>query len=157
MPVAPADLERAGLRLDIETREPADGAAAPAAVATVTLDRPRRRNAMTPGMWRGLAGVGRALPPEVRIVVITGAGPTFSAGIDLRLLSAEGVPGEEPLPDPRSAGFEAWIADCQAGFSWLRGPGSSRSRLYAGTRSAPDSSSPSRATCGCSAMTRRSA
>jgi enoyl-CoA hydratase/carnithine racemase len=123
MPVAPPDLERAGLRLDIETREPADGRAAAAAVATVTLDRPRRRNAMTPGMWRGLAGVGRALPPEVRVVVITGAGPTFSAGIDLRLLSAEGVPGEEPLPDPRSAGFEDWLAECQAGFSWLRRPG----------------------------------
>src|SRR5580704_17589826 len=122
MSIAPADLERAGLRLDIDTREQAAGAGAAAAVATVTLDRPRRRNAMTPGMWRGLAGIGRALPPEVRVVVIRGAGETFSAGIDLRLLSAEGVAGEEPLPDPRGAGFEAWIADCQAGFSWLRRP-----------------------------------
>ena len=122
MSVAPADLERAGLRLDIDTREQAEGAAAAATVATITLDRPRRRNAMTPGMWRGLAGVGRALPPGVRVVVIRAAGPTFSAGIDLRLLSAEGVPGEEPLPDPRSEGFEAWLADCQAGFSWLRRP-----------------------------------
>jgi enoyl-CoA hydratase/carnithine racemase len=122
MPIAPADLERAGLRLDIDTREQAEGAGSPAAVATVTLDRPRRRNAMTPGMWRGLAAIGHALPPEVHVVVIRGAGETFSAGIDLRLLSAEGVPGEEPLPDPRSAGFEAWIADCQAGFSWLRRP-----------------------------------
>ena len=122
MSIAAADLERAGLRLDIDTREQAEGAGAAAAVATVTLDRPRRRNAMTPGMWRGLAGVGRALPPEVRVVVIRGAGQTFSAGIDLRLLSAEGVPGEEPLPDPRGAGFEAWLADCQAGFSWLRRP-----------------------------------
>jgi len=122
MSIAPADLERAGLRLDIDTREQAEGAGAAAAVATVTLDRPRRRNAMTPGMWRGLAGVGRALPPEVRVVVIRGAGETFSAGIDLRLLSAEGVPGEEPPPDPRGAGFEAWLADCQAGFSWLRRP-----------------------------------
>jgi enoyl-CoA hydratase/carnithine racemase len=122
MSLAPADLERAGLRLDIDTREQAAGAGAAAAVATVTLDRPRRRNAMTPGMWRGLAGIGRALPPEVRVVVIRGAGETFSAGIDLRLLSAEGVPGEDPLPDPRGTGFEAWIADCQAGFSWLRRP-----------------------------------
>jgi enoyl-CoA hydratase/carnithine racemase len=123
MSVDPADLERAGIRLDIDIREHAEGAGAAAAVATVTLDRPRRRNAMTPGMWRGLAAVGRALPPEVRVVVIRGEGETFSAGLDLRLLSAEGVPGEEPLPDPRGEGFEAWIADCQAGFSWLRGPG----------------------------------
>jgi enoyl-CoA hydratase/carnithine racemase len=118
----PADLERAGLRLDIDTPEQSAGAGGAGAVATVTLDRPRRRNAMTPGMWRGLARVGRGLPPEVRVVVIRGAGGTFSAGIDLRLFSADGVPGEEPLPDPRSEGFEAWVADCQAGFSWLRRP-----------------------------------
>jgi len=120
----PADLERAGLRLDIGAPQ-VEGAAATGqagTVATITLDRPRRRNAMTPGMWRGLAGIGRALPPEVRVVVIRGAGQSFSAGIDLRLFGADGVPGEEPLPDPRSAGFEAWIADCQAGYTWLRRP-----------------------------------
>jgi enoyl-CoA hydratase/carnithine racemase len=113
-----ADLERAGLRLEIDTPEGAAGQ-----VATVTLDRPRRRNAMTPGMWRGLAEIGSALPPAVRIVVIKGAGVSFSAGIDLRLFSAEGVPGEGPLPDARSDDFEAWIADCQAGYTWLRRPG----------------------------------
>ncbi len=122
MSLDPADLERAGLRLDIDAREQNAGAGSAGAVATVTLDRPRVRNAMTPGMWRGLAGIGRALPPGVRVVVIRGAGGTFSAGIDLRLLAADGVPGEEPLPDPRSEGFEPWIADCQAGFSWLRRP-----------------------------------
>ena len=36
-----------GLKLDV------DGA-----VATVTLNRPERRNAMTPSMWRGLATIG---------------------------------------------------------------------------------------------------
>ena len=41
------DLARAGLRLDV-------GAPAPGA-ATITLDRSQRRNAMTPGMWHGLA------------------------------------------------------------------------------------------------------
>jgi len=77
---------------------------------------------MTPGMWRGLAEIGRTLPPEVRVVVIRGAGESFSAGIDLRLFSGEGMPGEEPLPDIRSEEFDAWLADCQAGFSWLRKP-----------------------------------
>jgi enoyl-CoA hydratase/carnithine racemase len=120
---AAADLERAGLRLDIGSRAQPDGPGAAGAVAVITLDRPRRRNAMTPGMWRGLAEIGRTLPPGVRVVVIKGAGESFSAGIDLRLFSAEGVPGEEPLPDFRSEGFDAWLADCQAGFSWLRSPG----------------------------------
>ena len=97
-------------------------APAPGAV-TITLDRAARRNAMTPAMWQGLAAIGRALPPAVRVVVVRGAGPSFSAGIDLRLFSPEGVPGEDPLMSPASPGFEEWIASCQQGYSWLRRPG----------------------------------
>ena len=59
-----ADLARAGLLFEVGV--PAPGA------ATITLDRSQRRNAMTPGMWRGLAEIGRALPPEVRVVVVQG-------------------------------------------------------------------------------------
>ena len=77
---------------------------------------------MTPRMWRGLAEIGRTLPPEVRVVVIRGAGESFSSGIDLRMFSAEGVPGEEPPPDFRGEEFEGWIAGCQAGYTWLRSP-----------------------------------
>ncbi len=111
MTPAPADLARAGLRLDLD--QPAPGA------ATVTLSRPERRNAMTPGTWRGLAAIGRSLPPAVRVVMVRGEGPAFSAGIDLRLLRAEGVAGEDPLPSPADPGFEEWIASCQEGFAWL--------------------------------------
>jgi enoyl-CoA hydratase/carnithine racemase len=111
---ASADLARAGLRLDLD--QPAPGA------VTVTLSRPRRRNAMTPGMWRGLAAIGRSLPPSVRVVVICGDGPSFSAGIDLRLLGGEGVEDSEPLPSPADPGFEDWIAACQEGFGWLHHP-----------------------------------
>jgi enoyl-CoA hydratase/carnithine racemase len=108
------DLDGAGLRLDLD--RPAPGA------ATVTLRRAERRNAMTPAMWHGLAGIGRALPPEVRVVVVRGEGPSFSAGIDLRVFTGEGVPGEEPLPSPADPGFEPWIASGQDGFTWLRSP-----------------------------------
>ncbi|MDR2983280.1 MAG: enoyl-CoA hydratase/isomerase family protein, partial [Nocardiopsaceae bacterium] len=51
--------QASGLRLGI------DGV-----VATVTLTRPERRNAMTPAVWRGLAEIGANLPPEVRVVVV---------------------------------------------------------------------------------------
>jgi enoyl-CoA hydratase/carnithine racemase len=108
-------LARAGLRFEVGV--PAPGA------ATITLDRSRRRNAMTPGMWHGLAAIGRALPAEVRVVVVQGAGPSFSAGIDLRLFTPEGVPGEDPLVSPVDPGFDEWIAGCQAGYRWLRDPG----------------------------------
>jgi len=74
---------------------------------------------MTPGTWRGLAAIGSSLPPAVRVVVVRGEGPAFSAGIDLRLLRAEGVAGEDPLPSPADPGFEEWIASCQEGFAWL--------------------------------------
>jgi enoyl-CoA hydratase/carnithine racemase len=77
---------------------------------------------MTPGMWHGLAAIGQALPPEVRVVVVQGAGPSFSAGIDLRLFTPEGVPGES-VASAADPGFEEWIASVQAGFTWLRDPG----------------------------------
>ncbi len=106
----------AGSGLRFEVDRPVPGA------ATVTLSRPRRRNAMTPGMWHGLAAIGEAMPPQARVVVIRGEGPSFCAGIDLRLLNGEGVPGEDPVPSPADPGFEDWVASCQAGFGWLRRP-----------------------------------
>jgi enoyl-CoA hydratase/carnithine racemase len=116
MTLSTADLRRARLRLDIDDAHPGG------AVATVTLDCPQRRNAMTPTMWRGLARIGAELPPQVRVVVIRGAPPSFSAGLDLQLLAPEGLDGEAPLPDPAGPGFGEWIAACQDGFRWLRRP-----------------------------------
>jgi enoyl-CoA hydratase/carnithine racemase len=109
--ISAADLEASGLRLDVDDE-----------VATVTLSRPERHNAMTPATWRGLAAIGASLPQRVRAVVIRGAGPSFSSGLDLRLFSAEGIPGEQPMPSPKDSVFEHWIAGCQEGFLWLRDP-----------------------------------
>jgi enoyl-CoA hydratase/carnithine racemase len=109
------DLARAGLRLDVGV--PAPGA------ATITLNNAARRNAMTPTMWRGLAAIGAGLPSEVRVVVVRGAGPSFSAGIDLRLFTPDGVTGEDPPPSWADPGMDEWIASCQAGYSWLRDAG----------------------------------
>ncbi len=73
--MTPEELSHADLRLAL------DGA-----VATITLDRPEARNAQRPRMWAGLARVLEELAPEVRVVVLRGAGGTFSAGLDLGLL-----------------------------------------------------------------------
>ena len=110
----PAGLDRAGLRYD--PGQPGPGA------ATVTLARPERRNAMTPRMWRGLADIGRSLPPDVRVVVVRGEGPSFSSGIDLRILAGDGADEADRVPSPADPGFEAWVAACQEGFAWLRSP-----------------------------------
>lgn len=57
-------------------------------VATVTLNDPRRRNAMTPELGDALAAAVARLraDPDVRAVVLTGAGDAFSGGGDLKML-----------------------------------------------------------------------
>lgn len=66
-----------------------------AGVATVTINRPQRKNAVTGEMWGQLAETFRALSADtaVRCVVITGAGGEFCSGDDLSARTA----GERPV------------------------------------------------------------
>ncbi len=108
-------------------------------VAIVSLARPGMRNAQSPATWRALATIGEVLldpdpDPEpgpeagagsVRAVLVRGEGPSFSAGLDRRLFTAEGVDGQPGIPSlaalsPDDA--DARLADYQAGFAWLRDP-----------------------------------
>jgi len=68
------------------------------AVATITLNRPRARNALTAEMKDALlAALGlAATEPAVRAVVLTGAGGAFCAGQDLREHADVLASGEEP-------------------------------------------------------------
>ncbi|MBO9645632.1 MAG: enoyl-CoA hydratase/isomerase family protein [Pseudacidovorax sp.] len=63
-----------------------------AGVLTLTLNRPQARNAMTRAMNEALAReLARAeLDPEVRCVVLTGAGGAFCAGGDVKNMAASG-------------------------------------------------------------------
>jgi len=80
-------------------------------VCTVTLDRPARRNAVTLGMWLGLAEVFEALRADesVRGVILTGAGDCFSAGADIADFEATRASIEQGL-----AYEEAVDAACDA-------------------------------------------
>jgi enoyl-CoA hydratase/carnithine racemase len=113
--IEPADpLAAVGLRLEV-----AEG------VATVTLDRPARRNAQTPAMWRALAEIGRTLPGDVRVVVLRGEGPSFSAGLDLAMFSLEGLPGEPTFLDiarMSDLAADTLIAGFQEAFTWWGRP-----------------------------------
>jgi enoyl-CoA hydratase/carnithine racemase len=91
----------------------------------VTLCRPERRNAQTPATWAALMAIGDSLPAVVRVVVVTGEGSSFSAGIDRRMFTPEGVPGEGSMSDitgRSDAEAAGVIASYQAGFTWLRRP-----------------------------------
>ena len=79
-------------------RDDADG------IATLTLNRPDQRNALSVGLMNALeqaldqiAGDG-----SVRIVILAAAGPAFCAGHDLREVRA----------DPRREAYEALFAQC---------------------------------------------
>jgi len=95
------------------------------AVLTVTLDRADQLNAQTPATWSTLAQIGASLADDVRVVVVRGAGRSFSAGLDRSLFSAEpGVDGGlGDLGRRPTAEADQRIAGYQAGFRWLRTPG----------------------------------
>jgi enoyl-CoA hydratase len=64
-------------------------------VATVTLHRPGALNAITPTMLEALVATLDALAVDdsVRVVVLTGAGRAFSAGVDLKALAGRSLEG----------------------------------------------------------------
>ncbi len=112
--MTPEELATAGLRYDV------DGA-----VATITLDRPEVRNAQTPTMWRALARIGEEIGEDVRVVVVSGEGPSFSAGLDRAMLAPGGGDGQETVAgllamsdDEMSETIDAY----QRGFTFLRDP-----------------------------------
>lgn len=60
-------------------------------VATLTLDRPAKHNAMSGAMWTALADhcTTLATRADVRVVVVTGAGDSFCAGADINELQRD--------------------------------------------------------------------
>lgn len=76
-------------------------------IATVVLNQPRRRNAMTLEMWEELGRVVRALDdkPAARVIVIRGAGhEAFSAGADISEFEALRSTAEKALDYNRRVG-----------------------------------------------------
>lgn len=82
--------------------ETSDGAG----VRTIVLSRPEKRNAFNGPLLHALerALVAAAADPGVGVVLLTGAGPAFSAGADLGELAAAGSGGEAPAGDPVATG-----------------------------------------------------
>lgn len=91
-------------------------------VLTVALNAPEVRNAQLPATWAALAHIGSRITEAVRVVVVTGAGPSFSAGLDRSAFA--GGP-DSPLTfiarAPEAVADER-IAEFQSGFGWLADP-----------------------------------
>ncbi len=102
-------LAGSGVRLDLSGRR-----------ADVVLDDADRRNPQTPRTWQALAAAAAWLDGRVDVVVLRGAGSSFSAGLDRAAFSPQGLPGQPglvqlaSLPDVE---LDAAIADFQLGFS----------------------------------------
>jgi enoyl-CoA hydratase/carnithine racemase len=73
-------------------------------VATLTMNRPMARNALSVGLMDALEGALEAIANDtaVHVVVIAGAGPAFCAGHDLKEMRA----------NPQRASHQALFAQC---------------------------------------------
>ena len=94
-----------------------------AGVVLLTLADPDRRNAMTAEMGADLAAAlaGLGDRPDVRAVVLTGAGPAFSGGGDLALLAdkaARAKAGEDQAASMREF-YEIFLSVVRAPFPVL--------------------------------------
>jgi enoyl-CoA hydratase/carnithine racemase len=108
------------------TSEPADEAGVRyeqrGPVATVTLSRPDVLNAQTPAMWAQLESISRKIPGDVRVVIVRGAGRSFSAGLDLSVARGRGDSSFAHLAQLSTDECAERIAGFQAAFTWLRRP-----------------------------------
>jgi len=82
-------------------------------VMVVTMNRPERRNALSPEMMRGMSRAWDEAntDPDVRVVILTGAGGAFCAGADLQAMS-DSAPGDAfaaagSAPDGGATGTDA--------------------------------------------------
>ena len=95
-------------------------------VVRLTLNRPDKLNAQTVAMWQYLARLGAELAADdsIRVLVVAGAGRSFSAGIDISTFTAPPAApaGESPASastkPPVSSDVDGILAIQQA-FSWL--------------------------------------
>ena len=94
-------------------------------VATVTLDRPAKHNALDVDMFEGILAAAESIAgaPGVRAVVVQGAGPSFCSGLDIvSIMAADPAHAESagpmaglvdrargPVPNWFQRASQAWI------------------------------------------------
>lgn len=97
-------------------------------IAWVYLNRPEKKNAMNPPAWKESIPIFEDLDKDkdIRVVIISGKGPCFTAGIDLIEMAAE----LSELMDPNQKGGVKWrlikkiypLQDTMSCIEWCRKP-----------------------------------
>src|SRR2546430_3282908 len=87
-------------------------------VATVTLTRPDKHNALDLAMFEAIIAAAERLKVQtgVRAVVLHGSGPSFCSGIDVMSL-ASGPAGADGLTDPLRGEVPNWFQ--RAAYDWI--------------------------------------
>lgn len=89
-------------------------------VVTISLSRPERHNAQTPGMWSDLRVIGEQLADEdVRCLVVRGDGKSFSSGLDLAETGSTGAVGMDAVASLGEDRVAANIERAQGAFRWI--------------------------------------
>src|SRR4051812_39458452 len=80
-------------------------------VARLVIDRVPKRNALNRSMWKQIPILlaDLAADPGVKVLVVTGAGPDFSAGADIGDLLTGADPAD-PMAEIRAANLRAQAA-----------------------------------------------
>jgi enoyl-CoA hydratase len=84
-------------------------------VATLTLNRPQAMNALSRALRAELVRTFTALRADasVGVIILTGAGRAFCAGLDLKELGADAVPGGDPTAAVADTDVVAALAACE--------------------------------------------
>jgi len=117
-----------------------------APVATITLNKPERLNALDLEVWEGIreAAEGVDSAPGVRVVILQGAGGAFCSGLDVKAGSTLGaaLEGSAGAALPRIRHHLAHLQDCFTRLERVRAPVIAAIQRW---RSAVISASPPRA------------
>lgn len=97
-------------------------------IADVRLNRPDKRNALDPDMFLALVSTGEALKSrdDVRVVVLSGEGSSFCAGLDLASMGAlagdSGSPSASDAPSIMGTGGRITHLAQQSAWVWQEVP-----------------------------------
>ena len=90
-------------------------------IAHIVLNRPEKRNSMCQSFWSDLPAIVQDIDEnaKARVIVISSTGPHFSAGIDLEMLTSEGIATGDRNDPRHAAALMATVGALQLAFTTL--------------------------------------